>query len=222
VTRTLLALFLAAGLATGVPASTDPDTSAMADEEFLEHLERTPFRDDDPREQLDRRRLSKLLFSLSATLGGGKTNVRMLQSAMHLREPESGGTREMTAARFTAYDAAVERFRTEVSGLLDRPDSLRRLYRSLIDGHEVCWRLDAFTRLMETYGVSAQDTVSILSSRVACEAFRRAAFSSQVQGTFARALEDSEQWRGQVRALEEEIAELERLVEDLRKIEGAE
>jgi hypothetical protein len=40
-----------------------------------------------------------------------------------------------------------------------------------------------------------------------------------VQGTLARALEGSEQCRGQVRALEEEISELERLVEDLRKID---
>ena len=217
----LLALGLAALLAAGVPASTDPDTSAMGDEEFLEHLERTAFRDDDPREQLDRRRLSKLLFSVGATLGGGKTNVRMLQSGMQLRESQSGGTREMTAARYTAYDAAVERFRGDVSMLLDRPDSLRRLHRSLTDGLEVCWRLDAFARLMETYGVSAQDMLSILSSREACDTFRRAAFSPQVQGTLARALEEGEQWRGQVRALEEEIVELERLVEDLRKIDDA-
>jgi hypothetical protein len=214
-----LAVGLTALLAAGVPASTDPDTSAMDDDQFIEHLERTPFRDDDPREQLDQRRLSKLLFSVGATLGGGKTNVRMLQSGMQLRESQSGGTREMTAARYVGYDGAVERFRGDVSSLLDRPDSLRRLQRSLTDGLEGCWRLDAFARLMETYGVSAQDMLSILSSRAACDTFRRAAFSSQVQGTLARALEGSEQCRGQVRALEEEISELERLVEDLRKID---
>ena len=218
----LLTLGLAALLGAGATAAAEPDTSAMDDDQFLDHLERTPFRDDDPREQLDQRRLSKLLFSVGATLGGGKTNVRMLQSGMQLRESQSGGTREMTAARYVAYDAAVERFRGDVSVLLDRPDSLRRLHRSLSGGLEVCWRLDAFARLMETYGVSAQDMLSILSSRQACDTFRRAAFSSPVQGTLARALEDSEQWRGQVRALEEEITELERLVEDLRKIDDAE
>ena len=217
----LLTAGLTALLAAGVPAATDPDTSAMDDDQFVEHLERTSFRDDDPREQLDLRRLSKLLFSVGATLGGGKTNVRMLQSGMQLRESQSGGTREMTAARYTTYDGAVERFRGDVSSLLDRPDALPRLHRSLTDGLEVCWRLDAFARLMETYGVSAQDMLSILSSREACDTFRRAAFSAQVQGTLARALQDSEQWRGQVRALEEEVAELERLVEDLRKIDGA-
>jgi hypothetical protein len=93
----LLTAGLTALLAAGVPAATDPDTSAMDDDQFVEHLERTPFRDDDPREQLDLRRLSKLLFSVGATLGGGKTNVRMLQSGMQLRESQSGrGTRPTT------------------------------------------------------------------------------------------------------------------------------
>jgi hypothetical protein len=197
-----------------------PDPSAMGDEEFLTFLEDTPFREDDPRPQLDQRRLAKLLFSVGATLGGGKTNVRMLQGAMQLREGQSGSTREMTAARFAAYEEAVERFRADVSLLLDVPESLRRLHRALNDGHEVCWRLDAYTRLMETYGVSAQDLVSILASREACDAFRRAAFSYPVQGTLSRALQSAEEWRRQVRALEEEIGELEKLVQDLREIEG--
>ena len=218
--RVLPGLLAAALSVLPAAAQSGPDTSTMGDEEFLAHLEKTPFRDDDPRPQLDARRLSKLLFSIGATLGGGKANVRMLQGAMQLREGQSGSTRDMTAARYADYDATVERFRAGVSSLLDRPDSLRQLQLVLNDGHEVCWRLDAYTRLMETYGVSVQDLVSILASREACAAFRRAAFSSPVQGTIGRALQSAEEWRRQVRALEEEIAELERLVQDLREIEG--
>ena len=218
--RSFLALLASAILTLPAATQAAPDTSAMDDDQFLAHLEATEFRDDDPRTQLDQRRLAKLLFSLGATLGGGKANVRMLQGAMQLRETQAASTRDMTAARFTEYDASVERFRSAASALLDRPESLRQLQRALDDGHEVCWRLDAYTRLMETYGVSASDLLSILASREACVEFRRAAFSSQVQGTLGRALQSAEECQRQVRALQEEIAELEKLVKDLREIEG--
>jgi len=218
--RAVPALLVATLLALPAGAQAVHETSAMGDDEFLTYLESTPFRDDDPRPQLDQRRLSKLLFSIGATLGGGKTNVRMLQGAMQLRDAQASSTREMTAARYADYDAAVERYRADVSSLLDLPESLRQLNRALNDGHEVCYRLDAYTRLMETYGVAVQDLVSILASREACAEFRRAAFSSPVQGTIGRALQGAEAWRKQVQSLEEEIAELEKLVQDLREIEG--
>jgi hypothetical protein len=169
--------------------------------------------------ELDRRRMAKLLFSLGATLGSGKANVRMLQGAMHMRGASATSGRGIVAESYTGYDLTVERFRVQVSAFLDRPDSDPLLFETLSDGHEVCWRLDAYTRLVESYGVSVQIMVSILASREACNQFRRAAFSRPVQRTIVSALEDAEQQTEQLQDLRDEIASLEQLVEDLREIE---
>jgi hypothetical protein len=126
----------------------------------------------------------------------------------------------MVAARYERYDVAVEDFRGAASQLLDSPQSVRLLFRVLVDGHEVCWRLDAYTRLMETYSVSANDLLSILSSREACGHFRRVAFSAPIEGAIARGLDDSDRLRIEVRELQREIEELEKLVQDLDDIEG--
>jgi len=203
-----------------VTAQRGPDASAMNDEQFVAYLESTPVQEAGVISASDQRRLAKLFFSLAATLGGGKTNVRVLQGAMQVRVPAAGSVREMVVARYTDYAGAVERFRADVSYLLDRPESMPLLYRATMDGHLVCTRLDAYTRLMETYGVSVNDLLSILSSREACAQFRRAAFSRPVEGTIAASIEDSEYGRSRIAVLEQEIAELEKLVEDLREIEG--
>jgi hypothetical protein len=202
-----------------VTAQRGSDASTMSDEQFVAYLESTPVEEAGVISAGDQRRLAKLFFSLAATLGGGKTNVRVLQGAMQVREPAAASVREMVAARYTDYAGAVDRFRVDVSSLLDRPESMPLLFRATMDGHLTCTRLDAYTRLMETYGVSVNDLLSILSSREACAQFRRAAFSRSVEGTIAASIEDSANRRARIAALEQEIAELEKLVEDLREIE---
>jgi hypothetical protein len=213
------AFVLLAAIATA-SAQSPPETTTMDDEQFLSVLESGAGDDARGGPDLDRRRLAKLLFSIGATLGGGKSNVRLLQGGMRLRDPAAESTREMVAARYERYDAAVEEFRKASSNLLDSPESVRRLFLVLVDGHEVCWRLDAYTRLMETYGVSANDLLSILSSREACGQFRRVAFSDPVEGVIVRSLEDTAALRQEVRDLQLEIEELEKLVRDLDDIEG--
>ena len=146
--------------------------------------------------------------------------MRLLQGAMRVRDPSVESTRGMAAARYERYEAAVEAFRGAASQLLDSPQSVRLLFHVLVDGHEVCWRLDAYTRLMETYGVSPNDLLSILSSREACGQFRRVAFSAPVEGAVARGLKDADRLRSEMRDLQREIEELERLVQDLDDIEG--
>jgi len=192
----------------------------MDDRQFLAYLESGTSDDGQHGPVLDHRRLAKLLFSIGATLGGGKSNVRLLQGAMRLRDPAVDSTREMASARYRQYDQAVEGFRGASSRLLDSPESIPLLFRALVDGQEVCWRLDAFTRLMETYGVSANDMLSILSSREACGQFRRVAFSAPVEGAIVHGLEDAERLRSEMRDLRREIEELEQLVQDLDDIEG--
>ena len=201
-------------------AQSVPRTPTLDDEQFLSYLEASTPDDGETGPPLDQRRLAKLLFSIGATLSGGKTNVRLLQGAMRLRDPSADSTRKMVAARYERYAAAVEEFRGAASRLLDSPQSVRLLFRLLIDGHEVCWRLDAYTRLMETYGVSANDLLSILSSREACGQFRRVAFSAPVEGAISRSLDDAERLRSEMRDLQDELEELEKLVQDLDDIEG--
>lgn len=202
------------------PAATaqQPDTTSMDDERFLVYLgSEAAAASGAP--DLDRKRLSKLLFSLGATLGSGKANVRMLQGAIELRGSAAASGRGLVAESYADYDRAVEDFRGGASAVLDRPESDPLLFRALTAGHEVCWRLDAYTRLVETYGVSMQDLVAILASREACSQFRRAAFSVPVRRTLVAALEDAERQSTQVDDLREEIEALEQLVEDLREIE---
>jgi len=215
----LAGLLVASSVGPGAAQATS-GTSTMDDEQFLSYLEASTAEDGRHAPAMDQRRLAKLLFSIGATLGGGKSNVRLLQGAMRLRDPSAESTREMVTARYERYEAAVEGFRGASSQLLDSPQSVRLLFRVLVDGHEVCWRLDAYTRLMETYGVSANELLSILSSREACGQFRRVAFSAPVEGAVAGALGDAERSRSEMRDLQREIEELEKLVQDLDDIEG--
>ena len=201
-------------------AQSAPETATMDDKQFLTYLEAGSSDDGEHGPALDHRRLAKLMFSIGATLGGGKSNVRLLQGAMRLRAPAAESTRGMAAGRYQRYDQAVEGYRGASSRLLDSPESVRLLFHVLVDGHEVCWRLDAYTRLMETYGVSANDMLSILSSREACGQFRRAAFSAPVEGTVSRSLQSTERFQSEIRDLRQELEELEKLVQDLDDIEG--
>lgn len=213
------AVIAALVLASLLPAQPPPDPSAMDDEQFLDFLESAQSEAAEPGVARVQGRLARLMFSIGATLSSGKANVRLLQGAMRVREPASESVREMVAARYEDYSDAVDRFRTDVSQYLDGPDSVQRLYRTLIDGHKVCWRLDAYSRLVETYGITSNDLLSILSSREACAQFRRAAFSNVVDGMIASSIARSERDREEIRLLEAEISDLERLVEDLREIE---
>jgi hypothetical protein len=212
------ASILLVGLSVGVAWAATPETGEMDDQEFLDHLESDGSkRSTTP--DLDRRRLAKLVFGLGSTLVSGKTNVRMLQTAMQLRGSTATSGREIVAESYSGYDVAVERFRSDASDFLDRPESNPLLFRVVNDGQEVCWRLDAYTRLVETYGVPLKDLVSILASREACSQFRRAAFSDPVQRTLYSALEAADGSADEIEGLQREIEELERLVDDLREIE---
>jgi len=218
--RGLLVVSLLGALSGPAAAQSAPETATMDDKQFLTYLEAGSSDDGEHGPALDHRRLAKLMFSIGATLGGGKPNVRLLQGAMRLRTPAAESTRGMAAGRYQRYDQAVEGYRGASSRLLDSPESVRLLFHVLVDGHEVCWRLDAYTRLMETYGVSANDMLSILSSREACGQFRQAAFSAPVEGTVSRSLQSTARFQSEIRDLRQELEELEKLVQDLDDIEG--
>lgn len=195
----------------------EPPPAASDDEAFIVELEAAG--PDDP---VDRTRLSRLFFGIAATLEGGESGVRLLQSAPNARLLSTESARRLAAQRFRAYSEAVERFRNGSALLLDDPESAKRLHEVLVGGHRACWRLDEYTRLMTGYGLRGSDLVSILSSTEACARFRRTAFQSCVERMVARELTATDDLREELRDLNLELNELERLLEDLRRIDAGE
>jgi len=197
----LLALVLAAG--GGARAS-------ESDEALLRSLDESG--------PVDRTGLARLLFGTAATLDGGKSSVRLLQAAAGGRDPVSPSVRDMLAANYDGYEKATGRFKDAATRLLDEPAATARLYAALFAGHYACYRLDGFTSLVETYGASGKDLLSVISSIEGCELFRRAAFHPRVEGLIEEALAargDS----GEVEELREELRAMEELLRDLRKID---
>lgn len=165
------------------------------------------------------RRLSRIFFGVASTLEGGTSTVGLLRSRVSLRDPTLESSMDQLNGRYGEYVSAVGRFKSSVSGLLDRPTDRSLLFRVLMDGHQSCWRLDVYTRLVETFGVSGRDLMSILSSTEACDRFRRTAFDPGVEGLIQDALANGETWRRELETLREEHGELEQLLEDLRRID---
>jgi len=184
------------------------------DAEFIRSLEMQG-----PGARVDGRRLARLFFSLAATLNGGKSSVQLLQSGITIRNSSADSVRAAVRARYVAYEAVVERFERSASVLLERPSSRTLMFRTLMDGHRACWSLGSYTRMAETYGVSSGRLLSILSSTEACERFTRAAFAPPVEAVLMRALSSAAEREAVVRVLEEELEELERLLEDLERID---
>jgi len=190
-----------------------PDPSKMNDADYGTFLETADA------DSVDTRRLSRLLFGIAATLDGGRTSVRLLQNAIVLRDTSQEGVRGTIRAACASYEAVVARMREAVAALLDAPQSTARLNEVLVEGHEACWRLDAYARLTETYGARAADLVSILASSEACGRFRGAAFAPGVRALVARALGGDSASRAEVDKLRRELAELEALLDELRQID---
>jgi hypothetical protein len=210
-------LLLAAAVALFGPAVAAQATTPLSDDEFIAQLESA-----EDGELADTSRLAKLLFSVASMLEGGQTSVRLLQNAVGARDRDAESIRAMLAVRFEKYADAVRGFKSSVSGLLDDAQSRQRLFQSLTQGHQACWHLDVFTRLVETYGASSVDLMSILSSIESCKRLRQAAFQPPVTQLIEQALEEQDGLRRENRALREELDELEALIRDLIRIEQGE
>jgi hypothetical protein len=208
----LLALVLAGPRA--ADAQMAPEPSKMDDATYVAYLA------DADVDTVDARRLSRLFFGVAATLDGGRTSVRLLQNAIVLRDSTQEAVRATLRSMDASYEVAVGRMRTSVAALLDAPDSAVRLNDTLVDGHEACYRLDAYSRLAETYGARASDLVSILASTEACVRFRHAAFTPGVRGLVSRGFMASAGGsQAEVARLKRELAELQKLLDDLRAID---
>lgn len=202
---------LLAGIALGAGPVTD-----VSDESFIRQLEESG-----ADHRVDRQRLSRLLFGISATLEGGESSVRLLGSVIRVREPARENANSAVAVRYSDYRVALDELAVSAARLLDRQDSGAALYHVLADGHRACWQLDAFTRTVENYGVRSQDLMSILSSIEACARFRRVAHLPPVETIISRELEETDRLRDEARSLREELDEIERLLDDLRRLDAA-
>ncbi len=211
---------LAAVLTTALGGGSLPETWAAplppSDEQFVESLEERGAG------RVDSRRLAKLFFSVAATLDGGRTNARLLQSVISDRDPAVATSRTTLANSYRAYEESVSRFKSEVSSLLDGPDSALRLYRTLTEGHRTCWQLDNYIRLVQSHGASTGEMISILASMESCHLFRRVAHRPRVQAVMLDALSARGDPTDEVRELREELRAMEELLEDLRRIDEEE
>jgi hypothetical protein len=184
------------------------------DETFIRELETAAFG-----ETVDRKRLSRVLFGIAATLEGGRSAVGLLQSAPSARRLSTEAARELASARFETYRSGVERFKILATELLDRPESTTLLHAVVSSGQRACWRLTEYTRAMESYGLRAPDLVTVLSSTEACAKFGRIALHERVERLVSEQLAEAEALRERLHEATVELEELERLLEDLRRIE---
>jgi hypothetical protein len=207
----VLVLALATAFASPAPAADD----AMTDDEFIESLG-----DERTNKPVDRKRLARIFFSLAATLDGGKSSVGLLHGNLIVPDTSRQAVQSLLRQRYAQYTDSIQRFKTSVSGLLDEPNSLLLLYRTLVDGQRTCWYFDLHNWFIETYGSDA-DMVSILSSREACGRLRTAAFQPRVEAILMDALVEQVYQRQELLELKAELRELERLLADLREIDEA-
>jgi len=168
---------------------------------------------------VDSARLARLFFSVASTLDGGKSTVQFLRSRLAARDLARQALTGTIEEMYTVYEAQVGAFRASSERLLDDPTSRQKLFRVLMDGHRSCWELDRYTGMLETYGVSATDLMSVLSSTEACDRFRRAAFQGRVQDLVAAALSSDTEQAEEIEDLREELTELQKLLDDLRAID---
>jgi hypothetical protein len=141
-----------------------------------------------------------------------------LHSGVVAPDPSRQAVQSLLRKRFAEYSRSLERFRHSVEGLLDEPESLLLLYRTMTDGQRTCWQFDLHNRLIETYGADA-DLLSILSSREACGRLQTATFQPRVQAIVVDALVDHVYQRREIDDLEADLADLEALLADLQEIE---
>ena len=207
VTRAILVAFLLAVVPAGARAQ------AISDDDFIEQLGKAS-----STRPVDRKRLARILFSLAATLEGGKSSVQLVHGNVMVPDSSRQALVSLLRVRYEDYSRSLARFKASVTELLDEPNSLLRFYRTLVDGQRACWHFDLHNRLIETYG-SETDLFSILSSREACGRLRRAVFQTRVEAIIMDALVEQVYERQEILELRVELRDLEQLLSDLQEID---
>lgn len=101
------------------------------DDDFIESLG-----DESIRTPVDRKRLARTVFSLAATLDGGKSSVQLLHGSVVVPESSRRAVRSLLRTRYDNYARSLARFKDSVTDWLDEPYSTLRLHRALVDGQQ--------------------------------------------------------------------------------------
>lgn len=164
-------------------------------------------------------KLARDCFATASTLHAGLPSAGLLQERIYVSSRNRERIERVVRESYERYSGATRRFQASASELIDRPDDPATLFRALTDGFRACWRFDGFTRLVETYGASGKDLLTILSSVESCGNFRDLAFDDAVLDRVLAALAPADDRDLEIRRLREELAELEALLDDLREID---
>ena len=207
-----------AWLLAGAAALVAATVVAQSDDPFLRSLGK-----DQP---VERPGLARFMLGIASALEDGRDSVAYLKLMVEDSVPGEQFRTKASAAmkeRFGAYDEALQGFSVAARRLLEDPGSDRRLFAALVAGQHSCWRLESHINLAESYGANAGQLRGVLSSGTACSRFAHVAFQPKVIGLIEDALIDERnepQWSRENRALKEELAALEQLLEDLRDIDA--
>jgi len=191
---------------------------AQSDDPFLRSLGKN--------QPVDRPGLAGFVSGIVSALENGRDAVAYLKLKAEDSVPGEQFRAKTSAAmqeRFGAYDEALKGFSAAARQLRADPGSDRRLFAALVAGQHSCWRLESYINLSESYGVNAGQLRGVLSSGSACSKFAHVAFLPKVIGLIEDALiaeRDEPEWSRENRALREELAALEQLLEDLRDIDA--
>ena len=217
--KTVAVALVSIGLAAGASVlhSSVAQATNESDERYIVALTHL-----DDRDEVDRLRLAQLFYRAASALDNGKRRLQALQSRIALRAPGRETVVNLASVQYRDYEALLGRFKHSASAFSDAPDSNLLLYRVLMHGHKSCWHLDRYTGMLRSYGVSADDFVTVLPSGAACSMFRRAAYQPRVTALVDEQLVAQDYDTQEVVELREELMALERLLEDLRKIDQAE
>lgn len=196
-------------------AQQPPAATGTTDDRFIGEL--ATGRRDEP---VDRGRLAELFARLASALARERRAVEVLQQFTSVPEPERREVSERLAERYGEYARSLDGFLHSSSELVSEPNSRLSFYRVFLDGQRTCWTLDLYGKLIETWGAGGSDLRAILPSRAACGRFRTALFLPRVGAILEDALIEQVYQRDELRRLEQEIHELEKLVDDLMKIDA--
>lgn len=192
--------------------------SAQSDDPFLQSLTR-----DAP---IDRALLSRFVLGTATTLDQSREGIAYLR--VMAEDVAPGGTfRDEAAAamqeRYDAYAKALRGFTAAGRRLSRDPSSDRLLFKALVAGQRTCWNLQNQINLAESYRANTGRIRDVLTAGTACSRFSHAIFQPKVEALIADALvgdRGAEEWARENRALREELAALEELLEDLRAIDA--
>ena len=213
----LIRFVLLLGLTCVIWGTAAASAAVSSDDEFLEALTAG-----DSNLPVDRDRLALLFSNMALTLKAEKSQLRNMQQLIRVPSALRENALRVLASRFDGYAAGVDRLAAHAAELKEEPRSILSLYHTLRDGQRTCWMLDLYSQLLGTWSGGGAELRAIMPSRAACGRFRTAAFIPRVERIVGDSLMDLVFQREEIRRLNEELADMQELLDDLSRIDAQE